>query len=242
MAANKRAKSIAMVLSILALVWATPAFAVLINVPGTSNPWLAGMPDGTPASSGDVAPTHSPVLVTGIDVSVGGTLNFFATGGVLNFGGCDGVSVPPCAPPDGAGGFFFHFAGAEHGKSNTRAPANSLLGVFLDDIQPNLTPAPATLDFLSLGIDFPQLSPELKQVFFIGDGLNGGSPQDFFIPPGATRLFLGTLDGFGSFNNTGSFNVQVDFASAAAPEPASLALLALGLLGLGMARRSKPKP
>ena len=35
------------------------AQAVSVIVPGTSDPWLAGMPNGTTASSGDVAPTDS---------------------------------------------------------------------------------------------------------------------------------------------------------------------------------------
>ncbi len=34
-----------------------------INVPATSNPYLAGMPNGTKARIGDSAPQQSPVLV-----------------------------------------------------------------------------------------------------------------------------------------------------------------------------------
>ena len=32
-----------------------------VVVPGTSDPWLAGQPNGTTASGGDVAPNESPV-------------------------------------------------------------------------------------------------------------------------------------------------------------------------------------
>ena len=65
------------------------------------------------------------------------------------------------------------------------------------------------------------LSPELKQVFFIGDGLNGnGLAQSVVVPQGATRLFLGTMDSVEWNNNVGSFTVQV------VPEPSALAAAA----------------
>ncbi|MEJ7677498.1 MAG: hypothetical protein WKG06_06425 [Segetibacter sp.] len=50
----------------------------------------------------------------------------------------------------------------------------------------------------------------MKQVFFIGDGqTSGGVQQRIVIPKGATRLFLGTLDGYGWYNNGGAFNLTV---------------------------------
>jgi hypothetical protein len=94
------------------------------------------------------------------------------------------------------------------------APVNALVGVFLDDGVPSASPAPPGLDFSDggLGTAFAQLCPGLKQPFFIGDGLTGrggGAPQQFVVPPGATRLFLGTVDGFDWNTNTGAFSVQV---------------------------------
>ncbi len=177
------------------------AQAVPASVPGTSDPWLAGMPPGSTASSGDTAPAHSPVGVLGLDLGLGGFLTFTgATGGVSNAGGCP----PGCSPIDG-GGFFNHGAGAENGISDVRAPLNALVGVFLDASQPDSSPAPGALNFQTLGLDLLALSPELQQVFFIGDGLTSASAvQQFEIPSGATRLFLGTMDGFGWFNNTGT--------------------------------------
>ncbi len=49
-------------------------------------------------------------------------------------------------------------------------------------------------------------------MFFIGDGRTGtgaGAAQSFVVPAGATRLFLGVSDGFGWFNNSGSFAVTI---------------------------------
>jgi hypothetical protein len=86
-------------------------------------------------------------------------------------------------------------------------PGDALLGVFLDDTQPNLSAAP---DPLAYTPDAPTIAPGLKQVFFIGDGLTpSGAVQQFIAPAGATRLFLGTADGYGWFNNVGSFSVEV---------------------------------
>ncbi len=172
-----------------------------VTVPGTSVPWLAGMPAGSTASGGDVAPAQSPVQFTTFAVTPGLVLRFTATGAVCNFG-CAGD------PPDG-GGPFGH--GAENGMSDVVAPLNSLLGVFLDASQPNLSAAPGGLDFSTLASrDYLTLSPALKQVFFIGDGLTSGSVrQGIVVPAGATRLFLGTMDGGEWNNNAGSFSVGV---------------------------------
>jgi hypothetical protein len=57
-----------------------------------------------------------------------------------------------------------------------------------------------------------KVSPGVQQVFFIGDGLTGtgsGTTQQFVVPPGATRLFLGTMDAYEWNNNAGSFGVTL---------------------------------
>ncbi len=197
------------------------AEAVSVSVPGSADPWLAGMPDGSTASGGDVAPAQSPVEVLGLPIVPGTSLRFFATG--LTAHG----PTQPLAGPDGSSGFRAHFAGAENGISNTISPLNSLQGVFLGLMQPDLTPAPAALDFTNTGnvpgdVNYTSLSPLLKQVFFIGDGMtNGGQMQQVVIPAEATRLFLGTKDGFDWFNNIGSLDVEVTLI----PEPTILALI-----------------
>lgn len=177
-----------------------------VTVPGTANPWLAGMPEGTRARTSDSAPAHAPVLVTlPADPGKGASLSFAVEGSVSFAGGT------PRAPPDG-GALTRHLQGAEHGIAGLHAPANALIGVFLDDDRPDRTPAPETLDFGRMGRDFRTLSPALRQPFFIGDGLTGngsGDSQRFLIPQGATRLFLGTMDAWGWYNNSGAFRVRV---------------------------------
>lgn len=210
-----------------------------ITVLGSANPFLAGMPDGSTAS-GDSAPDQSPALVSGLNLTDGGFLTFLVNGSI-DYGGGSPTDTPDGQTPEE--GFFATGHGAENGMGGYTTPANALVGVFLSSAQPDLTAAPADLDFTSgspdaLGIGFSALSPQLKQVFFIGDGLTGtgtGTAQQFNIPTGATRLYLGTVDGSGWFNNSGSFTVSATRSggtSTAAPEPTSCALALFGTLPL----------
>jgi hypothetical protein len=173
-----------------------------LSVPGTANPWLAGMPDGSTASLGDVAPDQSPVLVTGLTLVPGQPLLFIVKGGVH-------FDPGPLSPPDGSLVVGGHNPGPENGIAYVAAPLDALMGVFLGPDQPNLSSPPASLDFRSPeSRDYTTFAPLLKQVFFIGDGLTGaGERQQVMVPPGATRLFLGPMDGSGWHNNIGQFSV-----------------------------------
>lgn len=208
-------RSVARALTTVALLTQTGTLLAITAVPGTSDLWLAGMPNGTTASL-DVAPAQSPKLVTEIAVVPGAAYSFSATGLVRNgpnptvFVGPDGDFVIP------------HEFGVENGIAVLTAPLNSLIGVFLGAFQPNLSVAPAGLDFTTTASrNYLTLAPALKQPFFIGNGLTStAAVQTITAPAGATRLFLGTQDGSGWYNNEGSFQVAV------APEPGSIALLA----------------
>ena len=207
---------VALIAAALPAVVAAPAngqITVPVTVPGWSDPWLAGMPDGSTASCWppegcDVAPAQSPQLVVGLCLQVGETLTFQATGGVLN---CPGG---PLDPPDGSGTITNHNWDddlGENGISDIIAPYNCLIGVFLDDAQPDLTPEPGYLDFSTQASrDYLTLAPLMKQVFFIGDGATSdGEEQQVLIPVGATRLYLGTMDSSTWLNNIGQFDVFV---------------------------------
>lgn len=120
--------------------------------------------------------------------------------------------------PDG-GNFAYKIA-SFNGIAGINAPVlGYLAGVFLDSNEP-ADPSPPALDFSVIGMNFATLSPQIGQVFFIGDGLTGtsaGSIQEFIVPTNATRLFLGVADS-GYYNgepgyfddNTGSFSVTID--------------------------------
>jgi hypothetical protein len=221
------------------------ANAVTITVPGTANPYLAGLPSGTTSTFGDTTFNASPVQLSGVPITAGTILNFSAIGGVNN----DPQAV--ISLPDGnIGGLVSR--SDENGIAGFGAPINSLVGVFLDSSSPTASIAPTALDFSASTIAYSSLSPLLKQVFFIGDGLTGtgtGTQQSIVVPVGATRLFLGTADGFQWNNNTGLFTVNVTAipstipAAAAAtdvPEPFTLVgTLVGGAAALRLRKRLK---
>ena len=183
---------------------------VLVIVPGYSDPWLAGMPDGATASccfgggGCDEAPSESPLLVPDLYLVAGTALTFEVTGATAQDPGY------PLLPPDG-GYLTDHEDYDDNGIAPLYAPISSCLGVFLDDAQPDQTPAPPGLDFGSpTSRDYLTLSPALKQVFFIGDGLTSTSVvQQVVVPAGATRLYLGPMDSCEWLNNIGQFEVLV---------------------------------
>jgi len=172
------------------------------------------------------------------------------------------TSSPPglISPSEGSPTTFYvdmdSFGGISGMKLFESTPADRrvmfLAGVFLTDDEPT-APAPTSLDFSStaLGRSFSELSPLLQQTFYIGDGLTGegtGSVQTFWVPDGATRLFLGIVDGsyfVGSpdyyDNNAGAFSATFEVTTVPEIDPtafASVISLVMGSLALLERRRA----
>ena len=85
-----------------------------------------------------------------------------------------------------------------------------LVGVFVSDAEPK-DPAPKSLDVTGTE-GLASYSPQLQQLFFIGDGLTGtgtGSAQQFHVPANATRLFLGFVDASSFGGNHGYYDDNV---------------------------------
>jgi hypothetical protein len=127
-----------------------------------------------------------------------------------------------------------------------------LVGVFLDNAEPAGT-GPSVLKYNygtagSLKTTDASFSPELDQVFFIGDGLTGtgaGQEQVFDVPADATRLYLGFADSFDSVpsyyaDDVGSLTATFEFTTepTTVPEPTSIFLVMGGLLiGVALYRK-----
>jgi hypothetical protein len=126
-----------------------------------------------------------------------------------------------------------------------------LVGVFLDNTEPSgAGPITLSYDFGtpgSLNTTDASFSPELNQVFFIGDGLTGtgsGQVQNFLVPDTASRLYLGFADSFDSVpyyyaDDVGSLTATFAITgSAAVPEPSTMLFVSGGLLvGLSCFKR-----
>ena len=216
---------------------ATQAQAVTVTVNGSADVYNAtGTFEGTAPAFIDVTGLTSMTFAasTGTTVTVNG-------GG--NFNDADGVGS--------ASGEFN--TGSSTLSGITAPTAGFIAGVFLSASVSPL--APAALNFSAAGTNFSSLTPLLQQTFFVGDGLTGdgtGARQTFFVPVGATRLYLGLADACGYSgspscfsDNSGSFTVVTTGGMplvAAVPEPETYALMLGGLAMLGTTlrrRRSK---
>ncbi len=196
-----------------------PNTARRVVVSGKANPYLAGMPDGSTVFGG-TAPAASPPNLT---VTAGQVLRINATGHTV----ADGYYSQ--RSPDGSvtGSNGMITLSAANGISQFASPRiGSLIGVFLDDNSPAGQTTPAILDFRATGnvpggIDYPALQPQLRQVFFIGDGQTAdGVEQMITVPAGATRLFFANSSISAWDLNSGEFEVQV-FDSASEPVQAN---------------------
>jgi len=190
------------------------------SAPRNTGTYLVRHGGTTPEEIQETLPPIIPVsggdIMRALDPAVGGVSFYNGFGGVIFGPGGNGLSGSNLTPLDGISGYI--------------GPQGPLAGVFLDNSTPSSGPAPATLNFEpgGVGIGFNSLSPILRQVFYIGDGVDGsGNFQTFIAPAGATRLALGIPDGFGFVgppgaydDNDGSYRVIIGVNEVPAiPEP-----------------------
>jgi hypothetical protein len=196
-------------------IWSSAITQVTVNA--QSDPWLAGMPPNSEASScpnprrGDlpsIAPQNSPTEVKEIPLKPGSHLTFKVLQGKTKVF----KEQEDYFEPEGKiKQLITHDTKAENGISDIQAPINSLVGVFLGREEPNKDSAPSTLFFSEEAKrNYLKLDPKLKQVFFIGDGrTNMGIRQRVIVPLGATRLYLGIMDGCNWRDTDGYLDVEV---------------------------------
>lgn len=175
-----------------------------VKVPGNTDLWLAGMPDGSKAGLYDSAPKQSPIEITGLATNQNLSFEFSADGRVAH------DPKLPFSGPDGNSAFIAQ-KNDEHGIGKLTAPMEALIGVFLTDMSPEGSTPPPWHGFRHPEQrDYLVLTPELRQPFFIGDGKTlTGEVQRVVAPAGATRLYLGVMDEWGWFDNQGHFKVAV---------------------------------
>ncbi len=165
-------------------------------VTGKACPWLAGMPDGSEVlgyggnpRAKITAPDYSPYRMGSLNVTPGANLYFRDIEGFTTYEG---------NITNGPEGELTRMATQQlaNGINSTTAPIMALVGIFLDDRRPDTYAAAPTMNFSTAAQrNFSQLTPQLKQVFFIGDGQNDSNQlQKFIVPAGATRLYLGIMD------------------------------------------------
>lgn len=202
------------------------ATAVLIDnqsqgmtVPATGNVYLAGMPAGTNGSWGDNDTNAPPYRITSIPVVPGMWISFTNPSGTTSivpgntpYVDAAGEVTRPLHHGQNYDGTNYQI-GPENGIGDAIMPAGAVMGLFLTDNAPTAMSPPPVVDWTSASLkDNPSYNNlALQSPFLIGNGMtSGGSVKMFRVPPGATRLFIGTWDGVTSSNNAGSITATVN--------------------------------
>lgn len=231
--------------------WSAP---VVMTVPATSNVFRAGTSgttaDTTPNGQGTYPFQYPNAFPTGPDPflalyfpNMTGSVSYNSLYASQYSNGPDGLNTGPGGTNtlkstviDSANGI------AGISKTNT---IMFLVGVFLGSGAPsnNTGAAANNYDDGNTRLNF---NPVIGQTFFIGDGrTTGGATQRFYVPTGATRLYLGFADGntfagapsyYG--DNGGNFSVTANFETGV-PEPGTIGLVSMALIGLCLRFRKR---
>ena len=204
---------------------------------------------GHPGNPGGDTGVAEPAVLFQFESSASNIFSFSTSGAIS---GCPTCTVT--LPPDGAE--FIQYIGninilAANGLSGISGTSyQPFTGVFTSEVDPFNGTAPSSLIFDAANPS--GITPEINQVFYIGDGHSGyntllGDSLFFKAPNNATRLYLGIIDASGNYgfpgaygDNTGQFIVDVSLSVAPIPEPETYALMLAGLAMVGAAaRRSK---
>ena len=189
-----------------------------VSVPSTASPYLAGMPAGSTCQTwGDNTSNSTPYQVSSIPVVPGTYIT------LTNLNGQSSI-VPGYVPNAGAAGqtnLVLHhgqnynsnpnptFPNPENGVGDAKMPADALTGIFMTDSSPDQNAPPAAVDWTDSAHANKATYSELKNQapFLIGSGqTTDGTTQQFLVPAGATRLYLGVWDGVCYSNNSGSIS------------------------------------
>jgi hypothetical protein len=233
----------------LAVTNVNPVKAAQLTISADSNIFGAGK-TSAPAPGGGLGGKLPPVF--NFAAAAGQVLTFSNISGTVNY------SASPATSTNGIADGRAYLSGTNilsHGIIGITGIRNDnaigfLVGVFLNDSEPTGF-EPSALDFTN-NTSFAELAPQLKQTFFIGDGLTGsglGNIQRFLVPEQATRLFLGFADGYavqglpGYYeDNTGSVVANFELQSAAEPVPEPGTILgALACVAWGINNKRKQR-
>ena len=230
--------------------------SILLNVAGTSNIFLAGQASspsaflGTLPAEQDFIPAAGNVLTfTGPGIAPGqGITGTVSTESANPCPACVNISPDSSDLGSQLPATNISYSGTTISGIQFASVEFFLVGVFLDAGLPTSQVA-SIGDYGAAGSGITSTqgiyTPLIGQTFFIGDGMTGnqtGAEQQFIVPTGATRLYLGFADAMffngqaGAYNdNGGSFAVNLQIVPA--PEPGTVALVALGLAALVCGRK-----
>ena len=138
----------------------------------------------------------SGILPPSISIPVGTKyIEFSSITGAVSFDSVNPYTRPFFAPDGGDGLTNIDSLNGISGLISNRH--GFLAGVFLESTPPTSN-APDRINAIG-DTGFLTTSPSIQQSFFIGDGRTGigaGYVQKFMVPAGATRLFVGLVDGY----------------------------------------------